>query len=225
MSLTYLLLNVFILAAPLSLIFDKRTAYYRRMPALAFALAVVSSSYLIWDVVVTARGEWSFNQSYLTGLQVLNIPIEEMLFFVTVPFSCLFLYEVVLYAAKDTTFNLPDFAVWGAVIVLAVCGIALRPQGYTSKALLSCAFFLSAALVLDRPLLNSRRYWLWLAVCYIPFLIINSVLTALPVVEYNPAAIFGVRIFTIPIEDFFYNYAMLSFYLLFYRRRRERSER
>ncbi len=50
-----------------------------------------------------------------------------------------------------------------------------------------------------------------------PFLLINTVLTALPVVEYNPEAIFGFRVFTIPIEDFFYNYAMLSFYLLFYR--------
>ncbi len=72
----------------------------------------------------------------------------------------------------------------------------------------------------DRPLLSSKQYWVWLAICYIPFLLINSVLTALPVVEYNPAAIFGFRVFTIPIEDFFYNYAMLSFYLLFYRMRR-----
>jgi hypothetical protein len=40
-------------------------------------------------------------------------------------------------------------------------------------------------------------------------------------VEYNPQAIFGTRILTIPVEDFFYNYSMLSFYLLFYRRRRK----
>jgi lycopene cyclase domain-containing protein len=44
------------------------------------------------------------------------------------------------------------------------------------------------------------------------------------VVQYNPATIFGLRVFTIPVEDFFYNYAMLSFYLLFYRMRRKSLE-
>ena len=77
------------------------------------------------------------------------------------------------------------------------------------------------AAFLDRALLHSKLYWLWLAFCYALFLLVNSVLTALPVVEYNPTAIFGFRIFTIPIEDFSYNYAMLSFYLLVYRMRRK----
>ena len=223
MSLTYLLLNVLIIAVPLAFAFDKRFAYYRRFAALAFSIGLVSSSYLVWDVIVTARGEWSFNGKYLTGLHVLNIPIEEILFFITVPFSCLFLYEAISYATKETHFALPNLVVVTAAIVLITCSIALRDQGYTSKSLLSCGFFLILAFLLDRPLLNSKQYWLWLAVCYIPFLIFNSVLTALPVVEYNPTAIFGFRIFTIPVEDFFYNYAMLSFYLLFYRMRRARS--
>jgi len=70
---------------------------------------------------------------------------------------------------------------------------------------------------LDRPLLNSRHYWLWLAVCLIPFAIVNTILTALPIVQYNRSAIWGVRMGTIPVEDFFYNYSLLSFYLLSYR--------
>jgi len=221
MSLTYLLINVFIIAVPLVLTFDKRTAYCRQIPAVAFSIGVVSTSYLIWDVVVTARGEWSFNSKYLTGVQLLNIPLEEMLFFITVPYSCLFIYEVVLYTTKNSSFDLPTPAVIIAIVLAMAASVAVRDQGYTSKALASCSFFLTVAYLWDRPLLNSRQYWTWLAICYIPFLLINFVLTALPVVEYNPAAIFGFRVLTIPIEDFFYNYAMLSFYLLFYRMRRQ----
>ncbi len=101
MSFTYLLINVFIIAIPLVLTLDKRTAYYRQFPAVGFSIAVVGTCYLIWDVLVTARGEWSFNGKYLTGVQFLNIPLEEVLFFITVPYSCLFIYEVVLYATKD----------------------------------------------------------------------------------------------------------------------------
>jgi lycopene cyclase domain-containing protein len=224
MSFTYLLINVFIIAIPLALTFDKRTAYHRQIPAVGFATGVVSACYLIWDVFVTARGEWSFNGKYLTGLQLLNIPLEEVLFFITVPYSCLFIYEVVLFATTDRFCKMSTPVVITAIVLLAAASLALRDQGYTSKALASCSFFLTVAYWLDRPLLTSRRYWTWLAICYMPFLLVNSVLTALPVVEYNPTAIFGLRLFTIPVEDFFYNYAMLSFYLLFYRLRRKSPE-
>jgi len=38
----------------------------------------------------------------------------------------------------------------------------------------------------------------------IPFLIINGVLTAMPVLIYNESEIIGIRIYTIPVEDVFY---------------------
>jgi lycopene cyclase domain-containing protein len=217
MSLTYLLLNLCIIAVPAWYTPDKRTAYYRRLPALAFSIAVVSTCYLLWDILVTARGEWSFNSKYLTGVQILNIPLEEVLFFITVPYSCLFIYEVVLYATKSSEFRLPASIIIAVILALIAASLAFYLQGYTAKALASCAFFLVIAFLFDRPLIESKQYWLWLSICYVPFLIINTVLTALPVVEYNGKAIWGLRVGTIPLEDFFYNYAMLSFYLLVYR--------
>lgn len=224
MSFTYLLINGFIIAIPLALTFDKRTAYYRQIPAVGLSTGIVSACYLTWDALVTARGEWSFNGKYLTGFHLLNLPLEEVLFFITVPYSCLFIYEVVLYATKERFYKMSTPVLIAAIVLLMAAGMAVRDQGYTLKALASCSIFLTVAYLLDRPLLTSRRYWTWLAICYIPFLLVNSVLTALPVVEYNPKAIFGLRVFTIPIEDFFYNYAMLSFYLLFYRLRRKSLE-
>jgi lycopene cyclase domain-containing protein len=225
MSLTYLLLNLFIIAVPIWYTFDKRTAYYRRLPALGFSIAVVSTCYLVWDILVTAHGEWSFNGKYLTGVQILNVPIEEILFFITVPYSCLFIYEVVLYATKSRKLRLPAIIIVAPILVLFAASLAVSSQGYTAKALASCAFFLTATLLLDRPLIESTQYWTWLAICYVPFLIINTVLTALPVVEYNSNAIWGLRLGTIPLEDFFYNFAMLSFYLLVYRIPRRNNDK
>ena len=225
MSLTYLVLNLCIIAVPVWYTPDKRTAYYRRLPALGLSIAVVSTCYLLWDILVTARGEWSFNSKYLTGVQILNIPIEEVLFFITVPYSCLFIYEVVLYATKSSKFRVPASVVITVILALIAASLAFHPQGYTAKALASCGFFLTIALLLDRPLIQSKQYWIWLAICYVPFMIINTVLTALPVVEYNSKAIWGLRFGTIPLEDFFYNYAMLSFYLLFYRMAKKHSDK
>jgi lycopene cyclase domain-containing protein len=217
MSLTYLLINFAIISVPLLYTPDKRVGYYRRLPAVSFSILVVGFCYLLWDVLVTARGEWSFNSRYLTGIEILNLPLEEIMFFITVPYSCLFIYEVVLYATKNSHFKIPNGVVIAMIVLLTAASIAFYSQGYTMKALVSCAVFLAATLLLDRSLIRSKQYWLWLVVCYIPFMIFNSVLTALPVVEYNSVAIWGVRLGTIPVEDFFYNYSMLSFYLLFYR--------
>ncbi len=157
MSFTYLLINGFIIAIPLALTFDKRTAYYRQIPAVGFSTGVVSACYLIWDVLVTARGEWSFNGKYLTGVQLLNIPLEEVLFFITVPYSCLFIYEVVLYATKERYYKMSTPVLITAIVLLMAASLALRDQGYTSKALASCSFFLTVAYWLDRPLLNSKQ--------------------------------------------------------------------
>jgi lycopene cyclase domain-containing protein len=48
-----------------------------------------------------------------------------------------------------------------------------------------------------------------LVVQYIPFLLVNGILTYLPVVIYGSDAITGFRIGSIPIEDFIYSFVML----------------
>jgi len=217
MSLTYFLIDLAIILGPLWLTRHPRVAYHRNFPALGSSTVVVSSAYIGWDMVVTHWGEWSFNPRYISGIKVVNLPLEEILFFITVPYACLFIYEVVLTTSRKDTCSLPIEIVTAAIVILVASSFAYSNQGYTSKALASCAVFLLIALWLDRPLLESRPYWLWLGICLVPFLIVNSILTALPVVQYNPAAIWGAHFITIPLEDFFYNYSLLSFYLLVYR--------
>lgn len=223
MTYTYLWINVAIILGPLCATPLSRVAYYRNFKALAIAIVAVGGLYIGWDIIVTQRGEWSFNPRYVTGITVVNLPLEEILFFITVPYSCLFIYEALMATTRSAKFHLPSGVVIAAVVILAMASLYYFEQGYTSKALASCALFLFLALLVDRALLESSQYWLWIAVCLIPFLIVNTILTALPVVRYNPAAIWGPRFITIPLEDFFYNYSMLSFYVLVYRRARRGS--
>lgn len=216
MRYTYLVINAFIIFVPLLYSVDRRIRYYRCFPALVLAIAVVGLPYLVWDGVVTAWGEWSFNARYVTGVKIVNLPVEEILFFVTVPYSCIFIYESLAYYTKNRPLRLPV-----ALFVLLGCGLAVgavivRDHGYAMKALVSCAAVFLFGWMIKRDFMASSHHWIWLGICYIPFLLINGVLTALPVVRYNPEAILGPRVGTIPIEDFFYNFSMLSFYGLFY---------
>jgi lycopene cyclase domain-containing protein len=217
MSLTYFWINVAIIFGPLCLTPFHRLRYYRNFRALAAATILVGGLYIAWDIMATDWGEWSFNPRYVSGIKVVNLPLEEILFFITVPYSCLFIYEAILATSKEISFSMPAGAVVAAIVILAAGSMFYFNQGYTAKALASCALFLLVALRADRPLLESKQYWIWIGICLIPFLIVNTILTALPVVQYNPAAIWGPRFGTIPLEDFFYNYSLLSFYLLAYR--------
>ena len=53
-------------------------------------------------------------------------------------------------------------------------------------------------------------FWWYIAITYVPFLISNGVLTAVPVVTYRPEAVTGLRVGSIPVEDFLYSFTMLT---------------
>jgi len=61
-----------------------------------------------------------------------------------------------------------------------------------------------------------NRFYAAFVVALVPFYIINSILTSLPVVMYNNAENLGVRIGTIPVEDHFYLMALLLMNIGFY---------
>jgi len=59
-------------------------------------------------------------------------------------------------------------------------------------------------------------FWAYLISGFLLFILFNYFLTSLPVVIYSPSAVSGVRFLTIPLEEVFYNFTMMSVYLAFY---------
>jgi lycopene cyclase domain-containing protein len=207
---TYLIVDLATIALPLLLSFDRRVSFYKRWPAVFPAVGVVGVLYLAWDVLVTTRGDWSFNPAHFGSRTVLGLPIEELLFFVAVPYACLFIFEVVQAYLPERTLPLPRVA-WLALAAAAVAGaIVTRERDYTFLVLLSVALFFLLGCLFFPDLLRSLHFWLFIVITYIPFLVVNGVLTGLPVVIYNPQEILGIRAWSIPIEDFFYSLSLLG---------------
>jgi len=69
---------------------------------------------------------------------------------------------------------------------------------------------------IKKSIAQTQNFWLTIVISYIPFLIVNYLLTSIPIVTYNDFENFGIRIITIPIEDLGYSFAMISMWLLFY---------
>jgi lycopene cyclase domain-containing protein len=205
---TYMVLHLFTLSVPLALSFDAKVHFWRRWRYLFPAIGVAAAIFLVWDVLFTQWGVWAFNHQYVLGYYFLGLPLEEWLFFVTVPYACIFLADVFeawfplregLLAARGA------FLAFG--LLVAVVFLLGLPRLYTSWTM--------GGLLLWLPLhrrLHGFHGWLHIlrtwAICLIPFFIVNGVLTALPVVTYNDAENLGIRLYTIPAEDSLYGFLL-----------------
>lgn len=215
---TYLLINILIIFVPLLLTFEKKIRYYKNLPALALSILFVGGAYIVWDVIATSRGDWGFNPEYLVGIEIFNLPLEEILFFITVPYSGIFLYETGKFYLKNNPVTLNNKVIYPIALIFIISALIFNSQYYTFTVLLFSALFLLVSSFFNSKIviLNSSLYWLWILFMYLPFFAVNYFLTSLPIVTYSPEAIWGIRIASIPVEDFFYSFSMLSFYLYVY---------
>lgn len=212
----YLLINILIILIPLLLSIEKNLRFYKNLKYYINSVLVVSSVYIAWDVLATWRGDWAFNPAYVTGVTLFRLPIEEILFFITVPYSCIFIYETVSFYLREKDLKIKRSFFAAPVILLLIMAIIFNDQSYTFTVFIFTAVFFPSALYLYPAILQSRAYWITMLITFIPFLAVNYFLTSLPVVTYNENEIFGLRIITIPAEDFFYSFSMISYWLLFY---------
>ena len=89
----YLIVLGLVLLGPLVLTAMLRLRYFLKVKPLVQTISLVCLIYWGWDVVVTARGHWSFNPSYTVGWTMLGMPVEEWLFFVVIAFVSIFTLE------------------------------------------------------------------------------------------------------------------------------------
>ena len=212
----YLLINILTILIPLIFSFEKNLKFYKNILPVGTAVLIVGGIYILWDVIATWRGDWSFNPEFLLGSQIFNLPLEEILFFLTVPYASIFIYETFKFYLKDQPIKFKLYIYIVVSVLFITSALIWNNQYYTFTVLLFCALFFVLASLTFSNILRSSVYWIWIFFCFIPFFIVNYFLTSLPIVLYNPDAIWGIRITTIPFEDFFYSFSMLSLYLLIY---------
>ena len=214
----YIGLDLATIILPFLFSFHPKIQFYRKFKAVFTAIFAVAVLFLIWDYFFTAYHYWGFTSNYLLGWYLLNLPLEEVLFFVVVPFACLYTFHCLqLFAFK----RLPNFIVKGRakapflfyIAPFTAFAIALfcRHQHYSSLTFTFFAVLLYTGAKYNWPVL--RTFLVNYFSILLPFFIVNGILTgaitASPVVWYSPHEIIGVRFVTIPLEDFFYAFDLL----------------
>ena len=217
---TYLLINIFSISIPLIASFDKRLNLHKQWKYLFPGMFITHAFFVAWDVLYTYWGIWGFNPKYLTGINLINLPIEEWMFFISIPYACVFTYYSLNYLFKKD--YLGKYAN-GISLVLAAILITVAVFNY-SKLYTSVTFGLTAIfLLLHVYVFKSKylgRFYFSYLFILIPFFIVNGLLTgsfiAEEVVWYDDSQNLGIRIFTIPVEDSVYGLLLILMNVSFF---------
>ena len=137
----YLIINLSAVSIPLIFSFHPRLRFYNHFKNLLVGFLFMVPVFIVWDIYFTFLKVWGFNNDYLLGINIFNLPLEECLFFICIPFSCIFTYHVVLTLSK----NKSDFKlkrVWVFIsLVLLVFGFLNMEKSYTFSPLFCCLLF------------------------------------------------------------------------------------
>ena len=218
MSLYFILL-VSSVAVPFILSFDKKLQFWRQWKYLFPAIFVVAAVYIFFDVLLTKAGVWGFNPRYHSNILLFNLPIEEWLFFIVIPYASIFLHDAfVLYFPQIKLNNRVSKIITVTLLIVLVLLVLFNLDKIYTVYIYSTLIVTFVIYLFSKSNIINQFYITFLLIL-IPFLIVNGVLTGSfiesEVVWYNNEENLEIRFFTIPVEDFAYGFSMIFLSLMF----------
>jgi lycopene cyclase domain-containing protein len=142
-SYTYLFINLAAVSVPVLFSFHPKLQFWKNFRPFFLANAITAVLFLLWDGYFTALKVWGFNDEYVTGIFIRGLPLEEILFFLCIPYACVFSYHCFgLWKRmnfKSITTKSISVLLSTALIVLAVI---FRDQRYTAVTFTLLASFI-----------------------------------------------------------------------------------
>lgn len=212
----YLLVDMCILLPPFIV---QRLNHKYRLIALSQALvpiAIPSLLFLFWDFFAV-NTLWYFNNTYILGIVLGGIPVEEIFFFFVASYSCLYFW---CHMSQTKVVTISSF--FRLVLASVLCvGYVLVYLFFSTRLYTSIVLYILIStyvlqLTQKSVFFLTKKYLLFLIFLSIVITIFNGYLTARPIVRYNPSGITRLHVGTIPIEDYIYGVALLNLVLFIY---------
>jgi lycopene cyclase domain-containing protein len=204
----YLIIDLCCIIPTLLFSFHSKIQFHKVWKSFFLANGIVSSFFILWDILYTHLGVWWFNNTYTLGYHFFGLPLEEILFFICIPYSCVFTYYVI-----KTRLTVHQNRFTKQISFLLILTLGLIAIIYWQKIYTSVTFVLLAMLLIYLTINNKKyaflnHFYLTYLFILIPFFISNGILTGAftkhSIVNYNDIYDLGIRLYTIPLEDVFY---------------------
>ena len=209
----YLVLNIASFIVPFAYSFEKKMHFIRLWKSVFLSIFIVGIFFIFWDIIFTQQGVWGFNPDYHIGLNLAGLPIEEILFFVCIPYASIFTHYAFIYFFENTRLSdkLTKYISIGLLIIAIFVLFYAFPKKYTTVTF--SIFILLMAFSLWKNTAILSQFYITFLIILIPFFMVNGILTGSfienEVVWYNNDENLNIRLFTIPVEDAVYAFNML----------------
>ncbi|WP_194766779.1 lycopene cyclase domain-containing protein [Tamlana sp. I1] len=208
---TYLLIDLACITIPFLASFYPKHAFYKQWKSFFKANIIVALFFLIWDYFFTKMGVWGFNPDYLSGIYLGNLPIEEVLFFICIPFACVFTFFALKYLIKKSYLEKSQrYITLLCILTFSLLALFNYNKWYTVTA---CGFTTFYLIYLSWKQIDLSFHYLSYFLILPFFFLSNGLLTGsfldAAIVWYNNAENLSIRIFTIPIEDSIYGLLLI----------------
>ena len=225
MNYTYLLINLGLLLIPVILFSNRQLNFSGNSKFIILAVLInvfvfsVPTEYLMRLKVIV------YNPPYLSGMTLWDLPIEELLLSLLLPLCGIAIYQFLNLRFPDNTRD--KYSLAFSNIVLGIC-IAMLFFGH-KKLYTLLTFSMLLVFILYIEYFNKLRFmykfYRAYLVCLIPFYIVYSILTTIPVIQYNSEETLKFNLGHIPFENHFYFMGMMLLSVYFYELFKSRAKR
>ena len=202
-NVTYLLLLFIFVVIPFIINTKNRIYFVSNLKYLLPAILFSGAVFALWNVRFTELGIWRFNLACFTGITIMNLPLEEWMFFFVFPFSSVYIYEFL--NAKHRQFEMPNLFLSISLVLLIVFVIItyhFRQKLYTFFTFFLLCIYFGYTIFRNRFKKHYTKFYLTFVLVSVPYLVFASVLNYIAAVSYHPDHIIGLNILNVPVENF-----------------------
>ncbi len=155
----YFWINLLAISIPFIAGFDKRLKFYHNWKYLFPAMLGTMLVFIPWDMLKTSLEVWGFNPVYLQGIYLVNLPVEEWLFFIAIPYACLFTYHAFEYLIPKDYLGPYANRLTGVIALTLLIIAAINPdRWYTFITFVLTSIFLTLHLLVFKSRYLGRFY-------------------------------------------------------------------
>ena len=209
----YLIINLAAVSIPFLFSFHPRIRFDREWPWFFPAAMITAVIFIAWDIWFTRAGIWGFNKNYIGELKLYGIPLEEILFFICIPYASFFTLHAFekLIPSFSLDIRVRNLISYTIIIGSFLMALLFWEKLYTMTAFLATSMTVALGMIFLKEKMD--HFYLMYLFILIPFFLVNGLLTGMwipeEVVWYNNEENLGIRLITIPPEDIFYGMSML----------------
>jgi len=209
----YLFLNLGSVFVPFVFSFHPKLKFYNLWKPLFLSIFITMILFITWDVLFTKNGFWGFNEEYYMGIELLSLPVEEWLFFICIPYACVFThYSLLTYFPNLSLSEKASKSILIFFLTIFFLLVVFNNDRWYTLINYGYAIIL-ILIVMKQDFKLFQRYLPTFMVMLIPFFIVNGILTGSfienEVVWYNDNENLRIRLGTIPVEDVVYAFTLI----------------